>query len=61
MITIIIEDVSNWERLRERFHIEKKETFYTPIEGYSQDKSIMMWFMKDNRSCSSTPTCECNK
>jgi len=48
MITIIIDNVSDWERLREKFHVEKKETFYTLIEGYSQDKSILMWFLKDN-------------
>lgn len=44
MITIIIESISDWERLREKFKIAKDETFFT----FLGEGNGLVWFIKDN-------------
>lgn len=54
MITIIIENVSDWERLRERLKTSKEETFFTFLGedegGIGKDSGSrgLSWFIKEN-------------
>jgi len=57
MITVIIDNVSDWERLRERLKIGKEETFFTFL-GEDEDNfgranegsnvKGLSWFIKEN-------------
>ncbi|MFC1732832.1 hypothetical protein ACFL6I_21225 [candidate division KSB1 bacterium] len=44
MITIIVESISEWDRLREKFKIPKDETFFT----FLGEGNGLAWFIKDN-------------
>lgn len=45
MITIIIDKVSDWEKLRERSGVDKKATFYTQMGGSGEP--VLVWFIKE--------------
>ncbi|PIN86556.1 hypothetical protein COV19_04195 [Candidatus Woesearchaeota archaeon CG10_big_fil_rev_8_21_14_0_10_44_13] len=54
MINIILDNVSDWERLRENFKISKHETFFTFL-GEDEDTTDeakatkgLSWFIREN-------------
>ena len=43
MITIIIEKTGDWERLRQKYSIDKDETFYMK----TGEDTVLVWFIKE--------------